>query len=186
LSDRERFGFLSPSRRACEAGFNAFMEMKRLFSTVPDAKKRRQKGVTGVIGRATGRWIGRGWRVRSAPPTCRGSSAHTGASGRSRDRRVRSSSREVAKHTRSIGHGGASGHDQPDASDRVWVLTRIDWTLALWRPVSSNGASGRVINNAIQRRPDAATASGQFDRRVQSVRTQRQLVPNGSILWNCL
>jgi hypothetical protein len=46
-------------------------------------------------------------------------------------RRVRSSSREVAKHARSIGHGGASGHDRPDASDRVWVLTGIDRTLEL-------------------------------------------------------
>jgi hypothetical protein len=37
----------------------------------------------------------------------------------------------------SIGHGGASGHDRPDMSDREWVLTRIDQMLALWRPVSS-------------------------------------------------
>jgi hypothetical protein len=103
-----------------------------------------------VIGRATGRWIGRGWHVRSAHPACRGSSAHTGAFGRSRDRHVRSCSREVVKHARSIGRGGASGHDQPDASDRVWVLTGINWTLALWHPVSSSNASGRVVSNAIQ------------------------------------
>jgi hypothetical protein len=147
LSGREGFGFLSPSRRACEAGFSAFWEVKRLFSTAPEAEKRRRKGVTGVIGR----WIGRGWRIWSAHPACRGNSAHIGASGRSWDRRVRSSSREVAKHARSIGRGGVFGHDRPDASDRVWVLTGIDWTLALWRSVSSSSASGRVVSNTIQR-----------------------------------
>jgi hypothetical protein len=31
LSGREGFGFLSPSRRACEAGFSTFQEMKCLF-----------------------------------------------------------------------------------------------------------------------------------------------------------
>jgi hypothetical protein len=46
-----------------------------------------------------------------------------GASGRSRDRRVRSSPREAAKHARSIGHGDVSGHDRPDASGHEWVLT---------------------------------------------------------------
>jgi hypothetical protein len=59
----------------------------------------------------------------------------TGASDRSRDWRVRSSHREAAKHARSIEHGGASGHDRPDASGREWVLTRNDRILALWRPV---------------------------------------------------
>jgi hypothetical protein len=38
LSGREGFGVpLSPSRRACEAGFDAFVEMKRLFSIEPEA-----------------------------------------------------------------------------------------------------------------------------------------------------
>jgi len=32
LKGRESFGFLSPSRRACEAGFNAFEKMKHIFS----------------------------------------------------------------------------------------------------------------------------------------------------------
>jgi hypothetical protein len=51
LSGREGFEFLSPSRRACEAGFSAFLEIKRLFSTAPEAKKWRRKEATGVIGR---------------------------------------------------------------------------------------------------------------------------------------
>jgi hypothetical protein len=140
--------------------FDAFVKVKHLFSIAPDAKKQRRKGVIGVTGRATGRWIGRGWRVRSAHPTCRGSSACTGASGRSRDWRVWSSSREVTKHTRSIGRGGVSGHDRLDVSDCVWVLTGIDRTLALWHPVSSSIASDRLVSNAIQWRPDATTASG--------------------------
>jgi hypothetical protein len=153
-------------------GFGAFVEVKRLFSTAPDAKKWRRKGVIGVIGH--------GWRVRSAHPMCRGSTC-TSASGRSWDWRVWSSSREVAKHARSIERGGASGHDRPDMSSCVWVLTGIDRTRALWRPVSSSGTSGRMVSNANQRRPDAATLFGQFDRHVRSVRRQRQLVPSGSI-----
>jgi hypothetical protein len=39
LSSREGFGFLSPSRQACEVGFDAFMEVKRLFSFAPEARK---------------------------------------------------------------------------------------------------------------------------------------------------
>jgi hypothetical protein len=34
LSSRGEFGALSPSRRACEAGFGAFMEVKCIFSTM--------------------------------------------------------------------------------------------------------------------------------------------------------
>jgi hypothetical protein len=29
---------LSPSRRACEAGFDVFVEMKSIFSTTPEAE----------------------------------------------------------------------------------------------------------------------------------------------------
>jgi hypothetical protein len=36
-------------------GFVAFVEVKRLFFTAPEAKKRRQKEVTGVTGHWTGR-----------------------------------------------------------------------------------------------------------------------------------
>jgi hypothetical protein len=39
LSGREGFGFLSPSRRACEAGLSTFWEMKRHFSTTPEVRK---------------------------------------------------------------------------------------------------------------------------------------------------
>jgi hypothetical protein len=59
----------------------------------------------------------------------------TGASGQSWDRRVRSSLRETAKHAKSIGRGGVSGHDLPDTLGREWVLTGNDRMLALWRPV---------------------------------------------------
>jgi hypothetical protein len=133
-----------------------------------------------VTGCATRRWIERGWRIRSAHPMCRGST-RTSVSGRSRDWRVWSSSREVAKHARLIGRGGTPGHDRPNTSSCVWVLTGIDRTWVLWRPVSSSSMSGRVVSNANQRRPDAATAFGRFDRRVRLVRRQRQLVPSSSI-----
>jgi len=35
LKGREEFGILSPSRRACEAGFGAFEKMKCIFSIAP-------------------------------------------------------------------------------------------------------------------------------------------------------
>jgi hypothetical protein len=70
LSGREGFAFLSPSRRACEAGFNAFREMKRLFSIAPDAKKRRRTEVTEVTGRWTGRGLCLTGRVRSVLSVC--------------------------------------------------------------------------------------------------------------------
>jgi hypothetical protein len=72
----------------------------------------------------------------------------TGVFGRSWERRVRSSPREAAKHARSIGRGGTSGHDRPDASSHEWVLTRNDWTLALWRPVHQVCTSGHGFTHA--------------------------------------
>jgi hypothetical protein len=109
----------------------------------------------------TGRWTGRGlrmiervWSVATADWHAT-LGLHTGVSGRSWDRRVWSSPRETVKHTRSIGRGGASGHDRPDTSSRVVELTGIDQTLALWHPISSSSASGRVVNNANQWRPGA-------------------------------
>jgi hypothetical protein len=60
-------------------------------------------------------------------------------------RRQRDSEREG-----SIGRGGASGHDRLDASGHVWMVTGIDRTLALWRPVSSSSASGHVVSSANQ------------------------------------
>jgi hypothetical protein len=67
---------------------------------------------------------------------------------RASHRCVWSSPRGTTMHARLIGHGGASGHDRPDASGREWVLTRIDRTLALWHLVSSSSTSGRMVSNA--------------------------------------
>jgi hypothetical protein len=109
----------------------------------------------------TGRWTGRGLRMIRRVWSVATADWHgtlglrTGASGRSWDRRVRSSPRETAKHARSIGCGGVFGHDRPDTSSRVVELTGIDRTLALWHPVSSSSASGRVVSNANQGRPGA-------------------------------
>jgi hypothetical protein len=73
--------------------FGAFVEVKRLFSTAPEAKKWRQKEVTGATGRMTERWIGCGWRVRSVQQVGVWSEVRgfvIGASDHSRDRCVRS------------------------------------------------------------------------------------------------
>jgi hypothetical protein len=48
-------GFISPSYRACEAGFGAFVEMKRLFSIASEARKGGE--VTGLVGCCTGHWL---------------------------------------------------------------------------------------------------------------------------------
>jgi hypothetical protein len=119
-------------------GFGAFVEVKRLFSTVPEAKEMEANG---------GHWIDRTLdRKRSRHDRTRLVSGSycarrgalgfaTSASGPSRDRRVRSSPRETAKSARSIGHYGASGLDRPDASGHERELTGNDRTLALWRLV---------------------------------------------------
>jgi hypothetical protein len=85
----------------------------------------------------TGCGLGMTGRVQSVAAVVRRGTLGlcTGASDRSWDRRVRSSPRKDAQHARSIGRGGASGHDRPDASSREWVLTGNDRTLALWRSV---------------------------------------------------
>jgi hypothetical protein len=105
LSGREGFGFLSSSRRACEAEFSAFREIKHLFSTAPDAKKRRRTEVIEV----TGRYLYLTGRVRSVLSVC----ACLGIL---------------------IGCGGASGHDRPDTSGHCGCLLDSNRTLALWRP----------------------------------------------------
>jgi hypothetical protein len=112
LSGREGFGSLSPSRRACEAGFSAFREMKCLFSTAPDTKKRRRTEVIEV----TGRWTGRGLCL-------------TG--------RVRSVLSVYACLGILIGRGGASGHDRLDASGHGGCLLDSNRTLGVTCPVSS-------------------------------------------------
>jgi hypothetical protein len=53
LKGREGFGFLSPSRRACEVGFDVFVEVKHLFSTVSEAES--LDAGSGVTGRV--RWL---------------------------------------------------------------------------------------------------------------------------------
>jgi hypothetical protein len=58
-------------------------------------------------------------------------------------RRQRDSEREG-----SIGCGGVSGHDRPDAFGRVVELTGIDQTPGVMRPISSSGTSSRVVSNA--------------------------------------
>jgi hypothetical protein len=123
LSARDGFGFLSPSRRACEAGFNAFWEMKCLFSTAPDAKKRRQTEVTEVIGRWTGHGLCLTGRVRSVLSVC----AYLGIL---------------------IGHGGASGHDRSDTSGRYGCLLDSNRMLALWRLVH---LAARPVADSLER-----------------------------------
>jgi hypothetical protein len=90
-----------------------FSEMKRLFSTAPNAKKRRRTEVTEV----TGRGLCLTGRVRSVLSVC-------------------------ARLGLLIGRSGTSGHDRPDASGHGGCLLDSNQTLALWRPVRLACASG--------------------------------------------
>jgi hypothetical protein len=108
LSGRQGFGFLSPSRQACEAGFSAFQEMKSLFSTAPDAKKWRRTEVTEV----TERGLCLTGRVRSVLSIC----ACLGIL---------------------IGRSGTFSHDRPDASSRGGCLLDSNQTLGVTRLISS-------------------------------------------------
>jgi hypothetical protein len=86
--------------------FSAFREMKRLFSTASDAKKRRRTEVTKVTRRWTGHGLCLTGRVRSVLSIC----ACLGIL---------------------IGRGGASGHDRRDASGRGGCLLDSNRTLTL-------------------------------------------------------
>jgi hypothetical protein len=96
------------------------------------AKKRRRTEVTGSE---------RTWSQHDRTCPVSGSSSQT-RDAKALHRRVRSSPREAAKHTRLIGRGGASGHDRPNALGHEWVLTGNDRTLALWHPVCQACVSG--------------------------------------------
>jgi hypothetical protein len=112
LSGREGFWFLSLFRRACEAGFNAFREMKRLFFIAPDVKKQRRTDVTEV----TGRGLSVTGRVRSMSAVNMAWSSFS------------------EKLTR---RGGESGHSRSDASGRSWCLLDSNRTPGVTRPVCS-------------------------------------------------
>jgi hypothetical protein len=111
--------------------FGAFVEVKYIFSTMPEAVifsksswiEREANG---------GHWGDRTWsRLHRTCPVS--SSYCKGAWARVLHRHVRSlvgSVRPVRRSegmqiTWSIGRGGASGHDRPDASDREWTLTGL-------------------------------------------------------------
>jgi hypothetical protein len=141
------------------------VEVKRLFSTTPETEifsksswieTEANEGHRGD--RTLNRTRSRHDRTRPVSDNsslARGLGFTTGVSDHSWDRRVRSGTRGATNGKGSIGRGGASGHNRTDVSSRVWVLTGIDRTLALWRPVNSSSASGRMVSNANLWRPDA-------------------------------
>jgi hypothetical protein len=134
LSGREGFGFLSPSRRACEARFSIFREMKRLFSTAPDAKKQRQTEATEVIGR--------GLSVTGCIRLVLASSVRAARVSNRSVRHLTGPARPVNMAWSSFneeltGCGGESGHDRPDASSRGGCLLHSNRTRGVTRLVSS-------------------------------------------------
>jgi hypothetical protein len=93
----------------------------------------------------TGRWIGR-------------SLCLTG--------RVQSVLRVCARLGLLIGRGGASGHSRPDTSGRSGSLLDSNWTLVLWRPVSS---AARPVAVSLERGSGLTSVSDPLrDQRVRS------------------
>jgi hypothetical protein len=132
------------------SGRDGFVEVKCIFSTTSEAEifsKSSWIETEANGGHWGDRTLNRTWSWHDWTRLVSGSSC-LAWDARASHRRVQSSPRGTAMHTRSIGRGDASGHDRPDASGHEWVLTRIDRTLALWHPVSSSSASGRVVSNA--------------------------------------
>jgi hypothetical protein len=109
-------------------GFGAFVEVKHLFFTALEAKKWRRKKVTGVIrrvtGRVIGRWIRRGWRVRSVQRAGARSEVRGFVTGASDHTPRRAAQREGL-----IERGGASSHMRPNASGRQNRSLDPNWTL---------------------------------------------------------
>jgi hypothetical protein len=155
LSGREGFGFLSPSRRACEAGFCFFFgEVKCLFSQRSE-KKRRRTEVTEVIGHCTGRGHGMTGHVRSVFSVCAVFSLMIGRAARPvTDDRTRPVIQGAYWTLIGRWHCGVRSVQQ-----RVRSLFRC----ALLRP------NQRVRSVAGPARPVAPSASGLRDQRVRSV-----------------
>jgi hypothetical protein len=73
----------------------------------------------------------------------------TGASGHSRDRRVRSGAQRSRAWRRTDRTCGASGHSRSDASGHDGSSLDRDWMLALSRPVVAWSVSGHVVARAV-------------------------------------
>jgi hypothetical protein len=93
-SGRDGFGALSPSRLASSAGFDAFCGSETLFSNTPEAEtfsKSKEKEVGEETEANGGHWGDQTRPVSGSSCAQRGALGFaTGASGRLRDRRVRS------------------------------------------------------------------------------------------------
>jgi hypothetical protein len=139
LSGREGFGFLSPSRRACEVGFDAFWEVKCLFSTAPEVGKETEVN-GGHCGDQTLDWT-LSWFDRTRPVSSQQLSGTrvlgfaTGASSPSRDRSVQSGTQRGRAGRRADRMCGVSGHMRSDASGRGGSLLDSGRTPGVARPI---------------------------------------------------
>jgi hypothetical protein len=111
LRGREEFGFLSSSRRAYSAGFGVFVEVKRLFSTAPEAVS--PDAGSGITGRV--RWLTLGAVQLDG---CTGASDGLASDAGRTLFSVRCLlTWHVVEELESTGHGGASDGAASDASD---------------------------------------------------------------------
>jgi hypothetical protein len=151
LSGREGFGFLSPSHRACEAGFDVFWEVKCLFSTAPEVGKETEVNGGHYGDRMLHRTRSRFDRTRPVSSQqlsgARVLGFPTGASGPSQNRSVRSGIQRGRTGRRADRTRGASGHVRSDASGRGGSLLDSDRMPGAARPVKCYSVSGHGNGN---------------------------------------
>jgi hypothetical protein len=153
LSGREGFGFLSPSRRAYEAGFSVFCGSETPIFYCAEREETEAKGSH--------------WGDRTRDRTL----------DRTRLARPVSSSRvqrqRVHRHVRSV-----MGPARPVKLQRSCKTREVDRTR--WRVRSRSTGRVRLCVGAYWNRPDAGTvASGQFKWRVQLHGQQRESAATG-------
>jgi hypothetical protein len=162
------------------------VEVKCLFSTVPEAKKRRRKEVTGV----TGRWIGRSWRVRLVQPAGAWGEVLgfvTRASVAPRDRCVRSRTQGSSVKGRVDRMPGrvrshATGHVRSTKSLSGPFLYS-NRTPRVTRPVNSSVMSGHAMNEKVTFRD--RWRSNERNLKRDTWRASAKLCRYDRTLWPC-
>jgi hypothetical protein len=153
LSGREGFGFISPSRRACEAWFGVFKGVKRLFSITPEVRKETEANGGHCGDRTLHRTRSRFDRIRPVSSQqlwgARVLGFATSVSSPSRNRSVRSGSQRGRAGRRADRTHGVSDHMQSNASGRGGSLLDSDRTPGAARPVKCWSASGHFPTSLV-------------------------------------
>jgi hypothetical protein len=142
LSDREGLGPSLPPAELVRRDSGIFEELKRLFSTTPEVRKKTEANE----GHQGDRTLNRTCSVSSTQQSGAWVLGFaTSASGPSWNRSVQSGTQRSRAWRRADRMRDAFGHTRSDASGRDGSSLDHDRTLALSRPVVAWSASGRCI-----------------------------------------